>query len=266
VPLPDWATWSGNGKLMTNFGQLSTGLVRLYTNSPTVNPASYTYYDASLTSPTNDWRLLDLFSTSFNDNSGLGKLNINQTNLAAWSAVLGGVIVLTNSGPGVYAPMVIDPAGYYDLQNPNVPVPPMVRIVNGINNTRASLTNQNQVFKHLGDLMAVPELTVASPFLDAPNANTGTSPIPISDEAYERMPQQVLGLLKCDHTPRFVIYAYGQALKPAEHSYVASGAFAGLYTNYQVTAESAIRAVVRIDGAPNNPHAVIESYNVLPPD
>ena len=272
IPLPDWATWSGNGKLATNFGQLSTSMVALYTNNPNVPWQAYTYADATLTSPTNDWRLLDIFSTSFNDNSGLGKLNINQTNLAAWSAILGGVIVLTNTplAPGVpYTPMVIDPAGYYDLQNPNATIPPLVQIVNGINSTRGTLTNQSFVFKHLGDLMAVPQLTVASPYLNAPNAFTGSSPAPITDAAYERIPQQVLGLLKCDHTPRFVVYAYGQALKPAEHSYVSSGAFSGLYTNYQVTAETAIRAVVRIDGMDKNPvqpHAVVESYNVLPPD
>ena len=31
-------------------------------------------------------------------------------------------------------------------------------------------------------------------------------------------------------------------------------------------AEFATRAVVRIDGAPAAPHAVVESYNILPPD
>ena len=31
---------------------------------------------------------------------------------------------------------------------------------------------------------------------------------------YERLPQQIAGLLKADSVPRFVIYAYGQTLKP----------------------------------------------------
>jgi hypothetical protein len=70
-----------------------------------------------------------------------------------------------------------------------------------------------------------------------------------------------------DDNPRFVVYSYGQALKPADRSiYTVSGPYFGLCTNYQVTAEVATRAVVRIDGAPANPHAVIESFHVLPPD
>jgi CTP synthase (UTP-ammonia lyase) len=69
-----------------------------------------------------------------------------------------------------------------------------------------------------------------------------------------------------------VVYAFGQALKPAEHSLVTtSGPFFGLCTNYQVTAESVIRAVVRVDNAPsarapnNVPRLVVESFNVLGP-
>ena len=33
-----------------------------------------------------------------------------------------------------------------------------------------------------------------------------------------------------------------------------------------ITAETAIRAVVRVEGAPNQPRLVVESYNVLPPN
>ena len=111
----------------------------------------------------------------------------------------------------------------------------------------------------------MPQLTEQSPFLNL-TAVGGNQNWAISDAVYERLPQQVLGLLKIDHVPRFVVYSWGQTLKPAEHSKVMSGPYVGLVTNYQITAESATRAVVRIDGAPANPHAVIESFNVLPPD
>jgi hypothetical protein len=73
-----------------------------------------------------------------------------------------------------------------------------------------------------------------------------------------------------------VIYSYGQALKPATRSRVTSGAFFGLCTNYQITAEVATRAVVRFEGVPpyqfgtnftiGTLHPVIESYSVLPPE
>jgi hypothetical protein len=242
--------------------------------------------DCAFTHPTNDWRVLDLFSTAFDANATRGRMSINQTNLAAWSAVLSGVIALTNGGNGVLSPWVIPPAGVY---NPNPAVsntwPAIVRIVNAINTVRSNTANPtlpvfaNQVFHRLGDLLSVPELTVASPFLSPtpvpipfnPNVN-----VPFSDAAMERIPQQILGLLKADSTPRFVIYSFGQTLKPANHSRVTSGSFFGLVTNYQITAEVATRTVVRFDGVPpyqfgvapviTNLHPVIESFNVLPPD
>ncbi len=143
----------------------------------------------------------------------------------------------------------------------------MVRLVKAINDVR-STNFVGQVFRRLGDILAVPELTVASPFLNTNNtpsalnvANNG-----LNDAAYERLPQQILGLLKCDPTPRFVVYSFGQTLKPADPSIVASGPFAGLCTNYQIMAEAATRAVIRVEGAPANPHAVVESFNLLPPD
>jgi hypothetical protein len=129
---------------------------------------------------------------------------------------------------------------------------------------------RNYSFQTLGDILAVPQLTVASPFLNTnipPSIAGFANPnYMLNDAAYERIPQQILGLLKCDHTPRFVVYSFGQALKPADHSLVTSSSFFGLCTNYQIMAEAATRAVIRIDGAPANPHAVIESFNVLPPD
>ena len=89
----------------------------------------------------------------------------------------------------------------------------------------------------------------------------------ISDEMYEWLPQQVMSLLR-EGSPRYVIYCYGQALKPAPNSLVTSGGSSfGMCTNYQVVAESAARAVVRVDGAGTPaPHVVVESYNPLPPD
>jgi hypothetical protein len=132
-------------------------------------------------------------------------------------------------------------------------MPALVKIVNGINATRATnaFTQPFKLFRRVGEILAVPELTIASPFL---NTN---SPVlltrGINDSAYERIPQQILGLLKADPTPRFVVYSYGQALKPADRSLVPSGRFFNLCTNYQVTAEVATRAVVRVEGVPPYP-------------
>ncbi len=266
-----WRQWTGNGVWMTNFAQLSA--INLF-------PVNTRFTDSYLSQPTNDWRLLDLFTTALNENATRGQLSINQTSLAAWSAVLSGVIVHTNfdlTGKAGLTPLVVEPAGIYDPFDTNT-WPPVVRIVNAINDARAN-TNAgrfifpSQTFRRLGDILTVPELTVASPFLNT-NVPPGNPKYALNDAAYERLPQQIAGLLKVDSVPRFVIYSFGQTLKPALRSpFVTSGQFSGLCTNYQIMTESATRTVVRFEGVPRyqrgTPAAisglrpVIESYNVL---
>jgi len=255
--LRNWAIWTGNNALiqtpaltnMVDSSLLGTNSTILYADRfgiPTVT-------DASFTSPTNDWNILDLFTTAFNDNSTRGQLSVNQTNLAAWSAVLGGVSVLPNLRDTNQAVFIL-PAGRDPLQL-------VARIVNGINNTRTNFPNN--AFPRLGDILYTPELTMASPYIVSTNrAQT------FNDEVVERIPQQILGLLHgSEQPPRFVIYSWGQALKPAPKSlYTFSGPYLGLCTNYQITAEVATRAVVHIEGAPTKPRTVIESFSVLPPD
>ena len=130
------------------------------------------YSDAYLSHPTNDWHVLDLFTTGLSDNATRGQLSINQTNLASWSAVLSGVVVLTNTPWGAYRdgngnpmaqPLTVLPAGVYDPATPAT-WPPLVRIVNGLNNMRTNFPHK--AFQTLGDILATPELTVASPFLN----------------------------------------------------------------------------------------------------
>jgi hypothetical protein len=115
----------------------------------------------------------------------------------------------------------------------------------------------------------VPQLTQYSPFLNAITNGVGDGvqqQYGISDEMYEWLPQQVMSLLRAG-PPRYVIYCYGQALKPAPNSLVTGGTYFGMCTNYQVVAESAARAVVRVDGAGTSaPRVVVESFNPLPPD
>ena len=108
--------------------------------------------------------------------------------------------------------------------------------------------------------------SVNSPFLNLTGSATNT----LNDAAYERLPQQILSLLRVG-TPRYVIYAYGQSLKPAEHSIVqAAGPFFGICTNYQITGEVLTRTVVRFENPTNSAalptRAVTESFSVLPPE
>lgn len=235
-------------------------------------------FDAMNASPVTDRLLFDLFTTTISQESSRGQLSVNQSALPAWSAVFGGVLAVTNDMTDKqvqalayatprqsprYRALPIEPAGVYNPGDTNT-WSPMVKLVEGINRTRAD-TNLFPwgFFTRVGDILAVPELTDRSPFLN--QTTTMQQQNGLTDAAYERLPQQVLGLLKVGE-PRFVIYAYGQTLRPAPNSVVASGPFAGLCENYQIVAEAAIRAVVRVEGAPDQPRVVIEDYNPLPPD
>ena len=110
IDLPTWQAWTGDNQLVTNFGQISPTLVAVATNLASIQ-ANAMASDAYLSHPTNDWRLLDLFTTGISDSATRGQLSINQTNLAAWSAVLSGVCVLSNAPSLVGGNPVLDSRG-----------------------------------------------------------------------------------------------------------------------------------------------------------
>jgi hypothetical protein len=200
--------------------------------------------------------------------------------------LVGGYTIINPAGPaGVPVPVGLPPG-------PNSPLCLGYLVqngTNGINDIRARLPGG--VFQHVGDILAVPALTERSPFLVGLNPNTQ-----INDEMYEWLPQQTMSLLRCSDSPRYVIYCYGQALKPAPNGiYTGGDQFFGMVTNYQVVSEIATRAVVRFgstltnvittntfyvlvgsNSVPvigwtsvpvvTNNNAVIESFNILPPD
>ena len=230
-------------------------------------------FDATNSVPVSDYYLFDLFTTKVNDNGRRGTLPVNvgsgtnwDRGLAAWSALFSGMVTLTNTVPISY--VNISPAGAGGLNSP------VGLMVSNINYVRTNLVNGDGVkgvFEHIGDILRADLLTEHSPFLNT-NATTG-----ISDELYEWLPQQSLGLLRLGAPPRYVIYCYGQALRPAPNSvFLGGNANFGTITNYQVVAESAARAVLRVNqnvftnaaGAVigTNYSTTIESYNVLGPD
>jgi hypothetical protein len=247
-------------------------------NNPPTGPltwrdwtGNYNSFDAANAGPVQDRLLFDLFTTAFNDNASRGTLPVNVGalgghDLAAWSALFSGIVVPTDMN-GDFTN--ISPAGIYD---PTTNLPPLVQIVQSINDARSAMVSPDGlrgVFEHVGSILNAPQLTEKSPYL------AGLNPNQISDEMYEWLPQQVMSLLRVG-TPRYVIYSYGQALKPTKNGiYLGGGPFFGMVTNYQVAAEIATRTVVRIETTRTNanrtvtvtpPRAVIESFNILPPD
>jgi hypothetical protein len=270
-----WVQWTGNSQL--TYGQ---------------------YFDAANTAPVQDRLLFDLFTTAVNDNATRGTLSVNQDHLAAWSAVFSGVVALSNNLDNIQAVNAVqfqNPPPSYSGTNIIQPAgpawtnSPLYQLVNGINQTRATFRNADGLagtFEHLGDILSVPQFTEQSPFLDV--ANIAQLQKGISDEMYEWLPQQTMSLLRGGGSPRYVIYCYGQALKPAPNSIQNSGPFFGMITNYQVVSEIATRAVVRFNSTVTNVitftndafnniywysvpvvtnnNAVIENFNILPPD
>ena len=311
--LATWANWLGSAK----YNSINLAAANA-TASPWANLTGNDLFNALCSAPVQDRLLFDLFTIAPNDNAARGALSVNvgptNNNLAAWSALFSGVVVLSNNAPDAainppilfaqhanslvnYTWLYVQPVGFYDRLLPLSLQPAVAQIVQGINATRSD-TNQFplQSFTHTGDILAVPQLTEQSPFL---NRSTGIQLTNgISDELYEWLPQQVLSLLHCAPSPRYVIYCYGQALKPAPRGIYTGTTPAGMFglvTNYQVVAEAATRAVVRFDSvitnhltavsnsilvgttlyavtnwvnlpAVTNNNAVIERFNVLPPD
>ncbi|MCX8156877.1 MAG: hypothetical protein N3J91_10590 [Verrucomicrobiae bacterium] len=212
--------------------------------------------------PTNDWRLVDLFTTAPHPEATRGLMPINQTNYAAWSAALSGILVATTTSTGL-ADVVIQPNS-----------PELDAIYQGLMNFRATLPRGR--FERVSDVLQVPELTVSSPYLAGQaGGQPGQSPGGgVSDAAYEMLPQKLLSLLRVEEA-RFVIYAWGQSLRPANASIQMTLApnhpAYMLCTNYVVTGEVGTRTVVRIEDVSTTPgtvrpRAVIESFNFLPPE
>ena len=230
----------------------------VYLKSPMAELPVWANYSLDpLSHPTNDWKLLDIFTVAVHPNASRGQLSINQTNFAAWSALFSGVLVLSNTpalddaGNSViekYEPWTIEP-GSQQLQI----------LYEAIQKRREQFPDK--VFRRLGDLLSVAELTELSPFLDRSDAE-----IPVRDSAgdvaWERIPQQVLSLLKVGD-PRYVIYAYGQSLRPADNSILTSGSHMGMCTNYQVTGEFVSRSVLQIEGTAGQPRPITKSFNIL---
>lgn len=227
------------------------------------------------THPTNDWKFLDHFTVAPNANAARGLLSVNQDGLAAWSGVLSGVNVLTNtlddsavnSGGRFTAPqfqsIAIQPTSSIDAGGRLQVNPQVAQIVRNINQSRQMLFPGRR-FPHMGSVLSATALTVDSPFL---NLSQDQRQYAIPDAVYERIPQQILSLLQPD-SPRFTVYAYGQSLEPAEDSIIATptSPFFQICTNYQITGEVATKTVFRFEGPLDNLRTVVEDFQILSAD
>ncbi|MBN9691733.1 MAG: hypothetical protein J0M24_15950 [Verrucomicrobia bacterium] len=220
------------------------------------------------THPTNDWKIVDLFTTALNDNAARGQLGVNQAGVSAWAAVLSGVPLLettSTTNPDNPLPLFLEPGSPeitqmitgYTHAGTNVPglLASMAAVKNGVQ------VNPDGVFPKLGSILQVPTFSDRAPFL---NQDIGwTNATRVGDEVLERLPQQILSLLRADE-PRFVVYSFGQTLKPAQGAVnLRPGPLYGIVTNYVITGEYVTKTVLRLDGDPRRLQPIIEDQRVI---
>lgn len=132
--------------------------------------------------PTNDWRLASLLLSLLSTNDRRSLASVNQPpGPSAWTPILDGIEVLTDIAPGQFDTVIMSSNS-----------PQAGTISSAIENLRANLPGQR--FREPAELLATPELSFASPWLN--NSSQGNPDI--TDEAYEKIPSQLLLRLRPD--------------------------------------------------------------------
>jgi hypothetical protein len=148
---------------------------------------------AQLTHPTRDWQIAALVASLLNTNSPHQLLSVNNRDSNAWLAKFDGLNVLTNTATDASLLLISGSPSFDTLVISSNPQQ-VGNVLAGILAQRSSLAEG--LFRGLGDVLGTPELTLASPWLNQ------SSPIQvqrgITDEAYERIPAQLLPLLRAD--------------------------------------------------------------------
>lgn len=159
----------------------------LYLKSDVADPAAWQQWtgldpaQAALTHPTNDWQIAADLAMWLNTNALTSLFSIN-SDTAGWQSRLDGLTAVTNSATKVYDPIVIA------SNSPQAAI-----VANAVADAKAM--HPGGFFGTVADVLAVPELSLASPWL-----NLGSNQIlyGINDAAYEMVPSQLLPLLRAD--------------------------------------------------------------------
>jgi hypothetical protein len=148
--------------------------------------------DAQHTLPIRDWSLADLIAPLINTNHPNQLLSVNNPNTDAWLGMLHGLSVLTNSSSD--GQLLLNSLPQFDPLVVSSNSPQAGNVVASVFATRAS--QPDGVFRELGDLLGSPALSAASPWLN--QSSSIQIQRGISDEAYERIPAQLLSLVRAD--------------------------------------------------------------------
>jgi len=174
-----WLSWNNDDILFTNGSRI--------------------LFDAALSHPTNDWHIASLWAQWVNTNDLSTLLSINNADPNAWAARLHGLTVLTNSAFGELDPVTIT------SNSPQAAI-----IAQAIQTARASATSTNGMvfpnhsFQDVGDVLAIPQLSLASPFINTNGMLSSLAANGITDEALEKIATQLLPLLRFDSFGKIV--------------------------------------------------------------
>lgn len=169
----------------------------------TGNPS---WADGFYTRPARDWAVVAHLAMLLNTNSPPRLLSLNNPDPNAWLAVLDGLSVLTNISSD--SQLMAGHSPQFDSLTVSSNSTQAGDLVASIFNTRS---NQGGGFRSLGDLLASPALSTASPWL-----NQGSSvqlKRGLTDEAYECLPAQLLSRLRPDSVGELSVTATGCQLQ-----------------------------------------------------
>jgi hypothetical protein len=188
----DWDFPQGEQPSVRWLGRVHRGTPwqTLYLKSAVADAAQWACVSSDpATHPTNDWAIARTLARLFNTNTPEQSVSINDPSPQAWMAVLGNVQAWTNllSDEDVRT-------GSLPQFDP-IPIPPgspqATVLLAALEQAR--LTRPHQRFASLAELLAVPELTLASPCLHITPAQELFG---LTDAVLEAIPAQILGSLR----------------------------------------------------------------------
>ena len=214
------------------------------------------------TKPVNDRRLLEAFYVS-NGSKLRGRLSVNNRTIEAWSGVLDGVAVGATVISAPYRRIGSFHGGNYDWNSsPRLPANKVsISTRKGAADKRWNLgilggiaaERQKGRFKRTTDILEASQLTDQSPYLPSPGGVV--NPGQVDELDIERIPMQILSLLKAGGPKRYQMYIFTQQLKPARR-YQLPGKKGGPgfdddgnVFNYEVVSQTAQRVLVELIGA-----------------
>jgi len=153
VDYPTWTRWAGAG--------------------------TWSWFYGVLMQPRNDWRHVALLAPLFNTNSPTTLWSVNQPNAGAWASLLDGLTAWNNLSGG-------SPSSFTISSN-SAGAAAMAGALDALR-----LSQPAGVFTDVGQILAVPQLSVGSPWL-----NTNYQVVPL-DADLEALPAQLIARLRPD--------------------------------------------------------------------